>query len=158
MLLYWSGQVRYGCIRRSIASSRPPCDGIPSASVWQSPRQAPGPPCPYPSDRTPPDAIMKRVGAPSAWTSPSDLDKKEIEMEEHSETKHTILASRFHRQPDLSQTFRSLKCSSRHGNTIRNFIIEYVRPVIFLKNGTSRSPHTSCPESSLQYPTQKTQF
>ena len=42
-----------------------------------SPRQTPGPQCPHPSDRTPPDANMKRVGAPSTWTSPSDLDKKE---------------------------------------------------------------------------------
>ena len=33
--------------------------------------------CPYPSDRTPPDATMKHVGAPSAWSRPSDLDKKE---------------------------------------------------------------------------------
>ena len=48
-----------------------------SASVWPLPRQTPGPPCPYPSDRTPPYATMKRVGAPSAWSSPSDLDKKE---------------------------------------------------------------------------------
>ena len=28
-------------------------------------------------DRPPPDATMKRVDAPSAWPSPSDLDKKE---------------------------------------------------------------------------------
>ena len=27
-------QVRYGCIRRSSASPRPPCDGTPSSSVW----------------------------------------------------------------------------------------------------------------------------
>ena len=60
-------QVRYGGIRRCSASPRPPCDGTPSASVWPSPRQTPGPPCPYPSDRTTPDASMKRVGAP-AWT------------------------------------------------------------------------------------------
>ena len=46
-----SGQVRYGGIRRSSASPRPPCDGTPSSSVWPSPRQTPGPPCPYPSDR-----------------------------------------------------------------------------------------------------------
>ena len=32
---------------------------------------------PASSDRTPPDATMKPVDAPSAWTSPSDLDKKE---------------------------------------------------------------------------------
>ena len=41
-----AGQVRYGGIRRSSASPRPPCDGTPSASVWPSPRQAPGPSCP----------------------------------------------------------------------------------------------------------------
>ena len=29
------------------------------------------------SDRTPPSPNMKRVGAPSAWTSHSDLDKRE---------------------------------------------------------------------------------
>ena len=44
-------QVRYGNIRRSSASPRPPCDGTPSASVWSSPRQTPGPSCPYPSER-----------------------------------------------------------------------------------------------------------
>ena len=33
----------------------------------------------HPSDRTPPYAITKRVGAPSAWTSPSDLDKRELD-------------------------------------------------------------------------------
>ena len=27
--------------------------------------KTPGPPCPHPSDRTPPDATMKHVGAPS---------------------------------------------------------------------------------------------
>ena len=32
---------------------------------------------PYPSDRTPPYAITKRVDSPSTWTSPSDLDRKE---------------------------------------------------------------------------------
>ena len=46
------GHIRCGGIRRSSASPRPPCDDTPSASVWQTP----GPPCPYPSDRTPPDA------------------------------------------------------------------------------------------------------
>ena len=35
------------------ASPRPPCDGTPSDSVWPSPKQTPGPSCPYPSDRTP---------------------------------------------------------------------------------------------------------
>ena len=48
-----SGQVRHEGIRRSSASPRPPCDGTTSASVWPSPRQTPGPPCPYPSDRPP---------------------------------------------------------------------------------------------------------
>ena len=70
-------QVRCGDIHRSSASPRPPCDGTPSASVWPSPRQTPGPSCPYPSDRTPHDATMKPVVAPSAWFSHSDLDKKE---------------------------------------------------------------------------------
>ena len=72
---YW-GEVRYGGIRRSSASPRPPCDGTPSASVWPSPRQTPGPPCPYPSDRTPPDATMKRVEAPFAFSSHSDLERR----------------------------------------------------------------------------------
>ena len=40
-------------IRWSSASPRPPCDGTPSSSVWPSPRQTPGPSCPYPSDRPP---------------------------------------------------------------------------------------------------------
>ena len=40
-------------ICRSSASPRPPCDGTPSSSVWPSPRQTPGPSCPYPPDRTP---------------------------------------------------------------------------------------------------------
>ena len=43
---------------------RPPCDGTPSASVWSSPRQTAGPPGPYSSDRTLPDATMKPVDAP----------------------------------------------------------------------------------------------
>ena len=63
-----SGQVRYWVIRRSSESPRPPCDGNPSASVWPSRRQTPGPSCPYPSNRPPPDATMKRVGAP--WYGP----------------------------------------------------------------------------------------
>ena len=54
----------YGGIRRSSASPRPPCDGSPSVSVRPSPRQTPGPPCPYPSDRTENDATMKHVYAP----------------------------------------------------------------------------------------------
>ena len=64
-----SGQVRSGGIYRSSASPRPTCDCTPSASVWPSPRQTPGPPCPHPPDRTPADASMKRVGAPSAWAA-----------------------------------------------------------------------------------------
>ena len=39
-LRYRTGQVRYGGIRRSSASPRPPCDGTHSASVWPSPRAA----------------------------------------------------------------------------------------------------------------------
>ena len=72
-------EVRYGGIRRGSASPRPPCDGTPSASVsrWSILQADARPAMPYPSDGTPPDATMKRVGAPSAWTSPSDLDKKE---------------------------------------------------------------------------------
>ena len=54
---YW-GHVRYVGVRRSSASPRPPCDVTPSASAWPSPRQTPGPPCPYPSDKTSPDAII----------------------------------------------------------------------------------------------------
>ena len=61
-------QVRYGGVRL--------CDGTRSASVWPSPRQTPGPSCPFPSDKTPPDATMKPGDAPSAWSSPSDLDRK----------------------------------------------------------------------------------
>ena len=67
----WSGQVRYEGIRRSSASPRPPCDGTHSASVGPSPRQTPGPSCPYPSDRTPPDATMKRVDARGARHGPA---------------------------------------------------------------------------------------
>ena len=70
-------QVRYGGIRRSSASPRPPSDGTPSASVRPSPRQTPGPLRPYPSDRVPPDANMMPVDAPSAWSTPSDLGRKE---------------------------------------------------------------------------------
>ena len=66
-----------GEIRRSSASPRPPCDGISSVSeaeviplpsqidslsIWPSSRQTPDPPCPYPSDRTRPDAITKHAG------------------------------------------------------------------------------------------------
>ena len=47
------------------------------ASVWPSPRQTPGPSCPYPSNRTPPEANMKCVDATSAWSIHSDFDKKE---------------------------------------------------------------------------------
>ena len=79
-----------GGILRSSASPRPPCDGNPSASVWPSPRQTPCPPCPHLSDRTPqqphcyrtPDATIKPVDAPSAWSCPSDLDKKKSDGRE----------------------------------------------------------------------------
>ena len=56
-----SSQVRsgMGAIRRSSASPRPSCDGTPSSSVWTSPRQTSVPPCPYPSDKTPPDAACE---------------------------------------------------------------------------------------------------
>ena len=40
------GEIRYGGIRQSSSSPRPPCDGTPSASVCPSPRQTPGPSCP----------------------------------------------------------------------------------------------------------------
>ena len=79
----WLRQVESYLDIRSSASPRPPCDGTHSASVWPSPRQTPGPPCPYPSDRTSAGATTKPVDAPSAWfnpsawTSPSDLDRKE---------------------------------------------------------------------------------
>ena len=52
------------------------CDGTPSAFVWPSPRQTPSPPCPYPSDRTPPDATMKRVDAPRHGPAPRISTKK----------------------------------------------------------------------------------
>ena len=55
-----------GAARRRV----PPCDGTPWSSVWPSPRQTPGPPCPYPSDRPPPDATMKRVDAPRHGPAP----------------------------------------------------------------------------------------
>ena len=48
-LAHNSCQVRSGM--GTYASPRPPCDGTPSPSVWPSPRQTPGPPCAYPSDR-----------------------------------------------------------------------------------------------------------
>ena len=76
-ILFNQVRVRYGGIRQSSASPRPFCDGAPSSSVWPSPRQTPGPSCPYSLDRTPPDANMKSVDAPSAWSSPSDVGKKE---------------------------------------------------------------------------------
>ena len=70
------GQVRYGGIRRSSASPRPPCDGTPSASVCPSPRQTPAPPCPYSSDRTPHDPTMKRVDALRHGPSPRISTRK----------------------------------------------------------------------------------
>ena len=60
-----SRQVRHGCS----ASPRPPCDGTPSAYVWPSPRPTPSPSCPYPSDKTPPDATTKPVDAQTARSS-----------------------------------------------------------------------------------------
>ena len=72
-----AGQVSYGGIRRSSASPCPPRTSTTSVAVWPSPRQTPGRPCPYPSNMTQPDATMKRVDAPSSWTRPSDLDRKE---------------------------------------------------------------------------------
>ena len=68
-------QVRYGSIHRKLP--RTFYNGTRSASDWPSPRQTPGPPCPFPSDRTPPYATMKLVDAPLTWSSPSDLDNKE---------------------------------------------------------------------------------
>ena len=41
---------------------------------WPSARQTPGPSCPYPSDKPPPDATTKH-GGPSVRSSPSDPDK-----------------------------------------------------------------------------------
>ena len=46
-------QEQVGQIRRSSASPRPPNVDIPTASVWPSSWQRPGPSCPYPSDRPP---------------------------------------------------------------------------------------------------------
>ena len=58
-------QVRCGDVRRSSASPRPPCDGTPSSTVCPSPRRTPGPPRPYPLDRTPsghrPDRRQARI-------------------------------------------------------------------------------------------------
>ena len=67
-----SGQVWGHTAEQRVAAST--LSGTPSASVWPSPRQTPGPPCPYTSDRTPPDATMKPVGGPSAWSSYSDRE------------------------------------------------------------------------------------
>ena len=61
-------QVRSGDIRRSSAPPRPPCDGTIA-------QQTPCSPCPYPSDRTPLDATMKRVDTPAAWSSHSEPDE-----------------------------------------------------------------------------------
>ena len=60
-LYYRSGQVRYGGIRRSSASPCPPYDGTPSASVWVSPRQTPGPSCPLLYYRLNPNPSLKAV-------------------------------------------------------------------------------------------------
>ena len=85
ILVERSGQVKYGGIRRSSAWPHPPCDGALFASVWSSPWQTPGRPCPYLSERTSSDAIMKSVDASSAWSSPLDLDKKASGGRDHPE-------------------------------------------------------------------------
>ena len=70
--LYRSGQV-WGHTSEQVWEHTPrsPCNCIHSASVCTLPRQTPGPPCPYPSDRTPPDATMKLVDAHSFRCSAS---------------------------------------------------------------------------------------
>ena len=69
------GQVRYGGIRWSSASPpRPSCDGSRS-SVWPSPRQTPGPPCPYPSDSPPSDHRPGRRQAHYAHILQIDIDQ-----------------------------------------------------------------------------------
>ena len=75
--LYWylCGQVRCGGKRWRSTSPRPPCDETASVSVGPSPRQTPGPPCPYPSDSPPPDATTKHAVGPSTCSTPSDHDK-----------------------------------------------------------------------------------
>ena len=60
--LYTASQVKYGGIRRSSASPRPPCDVTPSASVWPSPMQTSGPPCLYP--QIPPSQPRSMRAAP----------------------------------------------------------------------------------------------
>ena len=76
--------ISYGGIRRSSASPHPSCDGTPSASVWPSPRQTPGPPCPHPSDRTPPHATTKRVNAPPRHGPAPRISTKRIRWAESS--------------------------------------------------------------------------
>ena len=62
-----SGQGKaYGDIRRSSVHL---AAVLPRPSLWPSPRQTQGPPCPYPSDRTPPVATMKPV-APLGMIQP----------------------------------------------------------------------------------------
>ena len=46
------------------------------ASVWPSPRQTPGQSCPHPSDRVPPYATTKRVGAPQHGPAPRISTRK----------------------------------------------------------------------------------
>ena len=71
-----SGQVMYGDIRGSSASTlRRYSFGLRLAIAQADARPA----RPYPSNRTPTDAKMKPVDIPSAWSSPTDLGKKESE-------------------------------------------------------------------------------
>ena len=48
--IVWALQVRPGQVSGHTPEQR---DGTPSSSVWPSPMQTPGPPCPYLSDRPP---------------------------------------------------------------------------------------------------------
>ena len=68
-------------LRWRSASPHPPSDSSPPATVWPLSRQTPGPPCPYPLERPPPDAIIKDAVGSSAWSSPR-IPKKEIEFDE----------------------------------------------------------------------------
>ena len=75
-----------------------------SPSVCPSPRQIPGPPRPYPSDRTPPDATMKPVDALSAWSGHSDLDEEEFdERDLRRQSRQARHSLRSRHATDLSQ-------------------------------------------------------